>query len=123
MNVQELATLAELDANVKVLVYDNGGLGLVRQQQALFYGERYWSSRFTRAADLCAVARAFGVPAWDIGEADAIGGEAEVRRRLRAEFARPGPALIRLPVHADAQVLPMVPPGAANTEALDVVSA
>jgi acetolactate synthase-1/2/3 large subunit len=46
-----------------------------------------------------------------------------VRRRLRAEFARPGPALIRLPVHADAQVLPMVPPGAANTEALDVVSA
>jgi acetolactate synthase-1/2/3 large subunit len=123
MNVQELATLAELDANVKVLVYDNGGLGLVRQQQALFYGERYSSSRFTRAADLCAVARAFGVPAWDIGEADAIGGEAEVRRRLRAEFARPGPALIRLPVHADAQVLPMVPPGAANTETLDVVSA
>ena len=121
MNVQELATLAELGANVKLLVYDNGGLGLVRQQQALFYGERYAASRFVRAPDLCAIARAFGVPAWDIGEADAIGGEAEVRRRLCAEFARPGPALIRLPVHADAHVLPMVPPGAANTEALDVV--
>ena len=123
MNVQELATLAELGANVKVLVYDNGGLGLVRQQQSLFYGARHSASRFARAPDLCAIARAFGVPAWDIGEADAIGGEAEVRRRQRAEFAHPGPALIRLPVHADAQVLPMVPPGAANTEALDVANA
>lgn len=120
MNVQELATLAELGANVKVLLYDNACLGLVRQQQNLFYGARYAASGYARPTDVCAIARAFGVPAWDIGEADAIGGHAEVMRRLQKEFARPGPGLIRLPVHADAQVLPMVPPGAANTEALDV---
>ena len=46
MNVQELATLAELGLDVTVVVFDNGGLGLVRQQQELFYGGRFSGSRF-----------------------------------------------------------------------------
>ena len=119
MNVQELATLAELHLNVKVLVYDNGGLGLVRQQQSLFYGARFSASRYHRPPDLCAIAQAFGVPAWDLAPACAAG-EPAARALLQELMARPGPGLLRLPVHADAHVLPMVPPGAANTDALHV---
>ena len=117
MNVQELATLAELNLNVKVLVYDNGGLGLVRQQQSLFYGARFSASGYRQPPDLCAIARAFAVPAWDLGPAG-IAGERAARTLLQEIMARPGPALLRLPVHADAHVLPMVPPGAANIDAL-----
>src|SRR5512147_771006 len=46
MNIQELATLAELELPVTIVVFDNGQLGLVRQQQALFYGGRESACRF-----------------------------------------------------------------------------
>src|SRR5262249_12403047 len=57
MNIQELATLAEEDLPVKVVLLDNGHLGLVRQQQELFYGRRYHASRFHAEPDFAAIAR------------------------------------------------------------------
>ena len=113
MNVQELATLAELDLNVKLVLLDNAALGMVCQQQTLFYGQRRVGSLYERASDLCAVARAFGVATVELGEA------ADPAAALREAFARPGPTLIRVPVSADAQVLPMVAPGQGNTVAID----
>jgi acetolactate synthase-1/2/3 large subunit len=113
MNVQEFATLAELDLNVKTVVLDNAALGLVRQQQELFYQRRHMASLYARPSSLCAVARAFGVPAYDLAEA------ADAQAMLEEAFARPGPALIRAPVAAEAMVLPMVAPGQANTEVID----
>src|SRR5690606_11202865 len=65
MNIQELATLAELDLNVKIIVMDNGALGLVRQQQELFYGRRFVASSFAQPSAFPGIARAFGVPAVD----------------------------------------------------------
>ena len=113
MNIQEFATLAELNLNVKTVVMDNAALGLVRQQQELFYQQRHVASLYARPSSLCAVARAFGVPSWDLAEAD------DAEAMLREAFARPGPALIRVPVAAEAMVLPMVAPGAANIEVID----
>ena len=46
MNIQELATLAELNLPVAVLIFNNAQLGLVRQQQELFYGRRYEAAHF-----------------------------------------------------------------------------
>ncbi|MGH8540115.1 MAG: biosynthetic-type acetolactate synthase large subunit [Stenotrophobium sp.] len=112
MNVQELATLAELDLNVKLVVLDNAALGMVRQQQTLFHGNRHIASLFHRPADLCAVARAFGVRALDLGAAS------DARLALQEAFAAPGPILIRVPVAAHEHVLPMVAAGKANTEAI-----
>ncbi len=112
MNIQEFATLAELGLNVKTVVMDNAALGLVRQQQELFYQKRHVASLYQRPSALCAVARAFGVPAYDLAEAD------DAQAMLREAFARPGPALIRAPVAAEEMVLPMVAPGAANTEVI-----
>lgn len=113
MNVQELATLAELDLNVKIVLLDNAALGLVRQQQELFYGRRFVASQFSQPSRFVAVAEAFGIPAFDLSEAPTP--HAALANALR----RRGPVLIRVPIPATQHVLPMVAPGAANTEALD----
>lgn len=110
MNVQELATLAELELPVKVLVLDNGCLGLVRQQQAFFCGGRYPASTFSCRPDFPAMAEAFGLSALDLEHAR------DPQGALAAAMAAPGPVLLRLPIDPDAYVYPMVPPGAANEE-------
>lgn len=110
MNIQELVTAAEQNVNVKVIVMNNGYLGLVRQQQELFYGARYHASRFGVRPDYAAVARAFGVKAYDLAEAD------DPISVLEQALREPGPALINVPIRGDENVYPMVPPGAANRE-------
>jgi acetolactate synthase-1/2/3 large subunit len=113
MNVQELATAVEERANVKLILLDNGHLGLVRQQQQLFYGGRYNASRFHAEPDFAAIARAFGVDAHDLEV------EADPLAALDAALCRPGPSLVRVPIEAAANVYPMVPPGAANRDMID----
>jgi len=110
MNVQELATLAELGLDVTTFVMNNAQLGLVRQQQQLFYGRRYSAAHFERGTDFAALGRAFGVRG-ERFRAEELGPE-----RLRELLDTPGPALIDVLVPGDENVLPMVPPGAANLE-------
>lgn len=112
MNVQELATLAELDLNVKIIVLDNGALGLVRQQQTLFYRRSLVASHFAQPSNFVAIAQSFGVPAFDLETVAAPHGA--LARALNSH----GPVLIRVPIDADHHVLPMVAPGAANVEAV-----
>ena len=113
MNLQELATAAEEGVNVKVILLNNGHLGLVRQQQQLFYGGRYSASRFHAEPDFAAIARGFGVAAYDLGDADRPG------RRTGPRLREPGPCLVNVPIDAEANVYPMVPPGAANRDMID----
>lgn len=113
MNVQELATLAELDLNVKIVVLDNAALGMVHQQQTLFYGASHVASKFQRPTDLCALSQAFGVPAIDLDDAD------DARAALQEAFEVQGPCLIRVPVTMQHHVMPMVAAGKANTEAIE----
>jgi acetolactate synthase-1/2/3 large subunit len=113
MNIQELATLAELDLNVKIVLLDNAALGLVRQQQELFYRQRFVASLYAQPSNFIAIARAFGVPALDL-ESHAVPYGA-----LACAFHTPGPMLVRAAIAAEHHVLPMVVPGGANAEALD----
>jgi acetolactate synthase I/II/III large subunit len=113
MNVQELATLAELDLNVKIVLLDNAALGLVRQQQELFYQQRLVASLYARPSRFVAIAQAFGIPALDLGD------EPEPHEALSRALKARGPVLIRVPIAATHHVMPMVAPGAANIEALD----
>ncbi|MFN8644047.1 MAG: thiamine pyrophosphate-dependent enzyme [Candidatus Binatia bacterium] len=85
MNVQELATAAEEGTNVKIVLLNNGHLGMVRQQQQLFYGARYHASRFHAEPDFAAIARGFGIAAHDLGAA----GEIDTSCRWRARCAAP----------------------------------
>lgn len=113
MNMQELATLAELDLNVKIVLLDNAALGLVRQQQELFYQQRYVASLYSQPTRFVAIAQGFGVPAFDLGAED------DPHDALSRAMAARGPVLIRVPIAATQHVMPMVAPGAANIEALD----
>jgi acetolactate synthase-1/2/3 large subunit len=110
MNVQELATAAEERVNVKVILLNNAHLGLVRQQQQLFYGGRYHASRFAAEPDFAAIARGFGVGAWDLGDAT------DPAATLAHALAAPGPCVINVPIAAEENVYPMVPPGGANRD-------
>ncbi|MBE2213571.1 MAG: biosynthetic-type acetolactate synthase large subunit [Opitutaceae bacterium] len=113
MNIQELATLAELDLPVAVVLFNNDHLGLVRQQQELFYNRRFEASRFHAAPDFAALARAFGIRGVRI---DPLAGDP--LGDLAAALAAPGPCLIDVPIHEGLNVLPMVPPGAANHQTI-----
>ncbi|MEI8234931.1 MAG: biosynthetic-type acetolactate synthase large subunit [Verrucomicrobiota bacterium] len=114
MNVQELATLAECALDVTVILLNNNRLGMVRQQQELFYGKRYAASVFERQPDFAALARAFGIRAYDLGEA------ADPAAALKEALSQPGPCLVNLPIDPAENVYPIVPPGAANIEMLGV---
>ncbi|MBC9072222.1 acetolactate synthase large subunit [Thauera sp. CAU 1555] len=110
MNIQELATLAEEWLNVKIVLMNNNSLGLVYQQQNLFYGKRVFASKYRGAPDFVKIAEGFGVPAVDLDTA------ANPRGTLAQALATPGPCLIHVSIDREQFVYPMVPPGAANTE-------
>jgi acetolactate synthase-1/2/3 large subunit len=61
MNLQEMATLAELDLDVAIIIMNNQHLGLVRQQQELFFNGNYIASRFASKLDFAAIGRQFGI--------------------------------------------------------------
>lgn len=110
MNIQELATAAECHANVKIIVMNNRSLGLVHQQQTLFYGQRIFASKYAHSPDFCALARAFGVPALDLDL------ETDPLAALGRELALHGPALIHASIDVTQHVYPMVAPGASNCD-------
>ncbi|THB66993.1 MAG: acetolactate synthase large subunit [Desulfovibrio sp.] len=110
MNIQELATAVEQRANVKILLMNNGGLGLVRQQQELFYDNNLFASEYTHCVDYVTIAKGFGMNAIDLAHASDPGAA------LEAAFATPGPCLIHAPIMEPENVYPMVPPGAANSD-------
>jgi len=109
MNLQELAVAAEENVNVKVVLLNNNALGLVRQQQELFYNRRIYAADWRARTDFVRVAEGFGVPAHDLGRGDPL-------ETLARALAAPGPCLIHAPVRPDEKVYPMVPPGAANRD-------
>lgn len=109
MNIQELATLREEGAPVAIVLFNNGTLGLVRQQQELFYDKNYIASLFRATPDFCAIAHAFGIRSARL----------EAGEDPKAFFARhladASPVLLDIPVTEDENVFPMVAPGSANT--------
>ncbi|WP_321493714.1 thiamine pyrophosphate-dependent enzyme [uncultured Desulfobacter sp.] len=110
MNLQELATLAEHELNVTIVLMDNGYLGLVRQQQEMFYSNHVFASKFTRSPDFSAIAHGFGIRTWDAG----INGSN--RSAIDEALAFQGPSLVVVPIDGTTNVYPMVPPGASNLE-------
>ncbi|MEA3363998.1 MAG: acetolactate synthase large subunit [Candidatus Hydrogenedentes bacterium] len=112
MNIQELATAVEQEVNMKLILMNNNSLGLVRQQQDMFYGQRIFAVDYRIAVDFCTVARGFGMRAADLGATNDPAG------LLAEALAAPGPCLIHAPIDIEEKVYPMVPPGAANRDML-----
>ena len=110
MNIQEFATLAENNLNVKIMLFNNGHLGLVRQQQELFFEKNYIASRFASNPNFTVIAEGFGLRAYEV---NSIG---ELMTTLPQVMSQDGPALVNIAVEHSHNVLPMVPPGAANLQ-------
>ncbi len=110
MNIQEMATAAQENVNVKIVLFNNQSLGLVHQQQNLFYGKRIMASRYERPTDFLKIADGFGMRAVDLDPAP------NPRATLAEALNTPGPCLIHASIDPNEFVYPMVPPGAANSE-------
>ncbi len=110
MNIQEMATAAQENVNVKIVLFNNQSLGLVHQQQNLFYGKRIMASRYERPTDFLKIADGFGMRAVDLDPAP------NPRAVLAEALNTPGPCLIHATIDPNEFVYPMVPPGAANSE-------
>nr|WP_321514348.1 acetolactate synthase large subunit [uncultured Pseudodesulfovibrio sp.] len=110
MNIQDLATAMEYNIPIKIILTNNNALGLVRQQQDLFYGKRYFASDYSRKVDFIKIAEGFGLNTHDLGTSS------DPAKTLSEALAEPGPSLIHVPLSPDDPVYPMVPPGAANSE-------
>jgi len=110
MNIQEMATLADLGLKVAVIIMNNQHLGLVRQQQELFFNGNYIASKFDSKLDFAAIGRQFGIRGINLEEAlDPV-------KTIELMLKGKGPCIIDVPIRYSENVFPMVPPGAANRE-------
>lgn len=112
MNVQEMATLCELNLPVTIIVFQNGTLGMVYQQQKYLFKKNYSASVFDRVPDLLSIAKGFGL--------EVIDGDDDPQWYLKAfDSKRPNkPCFVRISVDPEETVLPFVPGGKANIDAI-----
>ncbi len=112
MNIQEMATAVQFSLPVKIVILNNGYLGMVRQWQELFYEKRYSFTKIEHAPDFVKLAEAYG----------AIGLRAtrpeEVESVLKEGLSIPETVIMDFIVDPEESVYPMVPAGAPITEML-----
>jgi acetolactate synthase I/II/III large subunit len=110
MNIQELATIGYYDLPIKIVVINNGHLGMIRQIQHHFYNGRFNTIDLGKKVDFITVAKGFGIPGCriDIGEDPRPG----IETMAKAE----GPFLLEVVVDPENYVYPIIPPGCSNIE-------
>jgi acetolactate synthase I/II/III large subunit len=112
MNIQEMATAVQCGLPVKIVILNNGYLGMVRQWQQLFYGKRYCSTCMEHAPDFVKLAEAYGATGFRARKPE------EVEEVLQKGLSTPGPVIMDFVVEKEECVYPMVPAGAPITEML-----
>ena len=110
MNIQELATISSYGLPIKVVVINNGHLGMIRQIQDLFYDARFTTSDLGDRVDLTAVAKGFGVPA------ERVAVDEDPSEAIARMSAAAGPYLLEAMVDHNQYVYPIIPPGCSNVE-------
>jgi len=109
MNIQELASVFHHNVPLKIVVFNNGNLGMIRQIQDLFYGSRFSDSNLGSHIDLVAIARGFGIEAERVLAEKPEAGIEKMRKST-------GPFLLEAVVDSNNYVFPIVPPGRSNVE-------
>jgi acetolactate synthase-1/2/3 large subunit len=112
MNIQELATAVQYRLPVKVVILNNGALGMVRQWQELFFQGKYSQTCLPQIPDFVKLAEAYGAAGFRATRPE------EVREVLKRGFAVQGPAFIDVLTDPNEMVYPMVPAGAPLTKML-----
>jgi acetolactate synthase-1/2/3 large subunit len=110
MSIPELATIANHALPVKIIVANNGYLGMIRQWQELFYNNRICSAKLDTFPDPEKLAGAYGF------KGRTVESPRELRSALQAAVDEPGPYLLNVRVSPFENVYPMVPAGGAINE-------
>ncbi len=106
MTMQELATLVRYDLPVKVILLNNGYLGMVRQWQDLFNDKRYAEVHLEESnPDFAKLAEAFGVRGFTAERRE------DLKEVAEATLAHEGPVLAEFRVYNEEGVFPMIPAG------------
>ena len=112
MTCQELATIVQEKLPVKIALFNNGHLGMVRQWQELFYEKRYKAVPVP-GPEFVKLAEAFGIPALKVTQ------RGDVMAALRQAQGHQGPFLIDFVLEPQENVYPMVPIGASLAETIE----
>ena len=112
MNIQELSTAMQHGTPVKVVLSNNGYMGMVRQWQELVHGGRYSHSDTAALPDFVAVARGFG---W---QAERVSQRAELDAALHRCIESETPYFLDVHVAAEENCFPMIPAGCGHQEVL-----
>jgi acetolactate synthase-1/2/3 large subunit len=112
MNMAEIATMVQEGIEVKLAIFNNGYLGMVRQWQQFFHGGRY-SNTPILSPDYVKLAAAYGIPGWRVKQAS------EIEDVLRQANRTPGPTLVEVVIEQEANVFPMIVPGGSLSEPLE----
>jgi acetolactate synthase-1/2/3 large subunit len=111
MNLQELGTIMEQKAPVKMILMNNNYLGNVRQWQAMFFGGRYSFTPMVNP-DYMKIAEAYGIPSRRVINRE------DLQDAVREMLDTDGPFLLEACVIEEGNVLPMTPPGGTVNEML-----
>ena len=111
MNLQELGTIMEQQAPVKMILMNNNYLGNVRQWQAMFFGGRYSFTPMVNP-DYMQIAKAYGIPSRRVINRE------DLVDAIQEMLATDGPFLLETCVVEEGNVLPMTPPGGTVNEML-----
>ena len=105
MSTQELTVIKELNLPVKIAIFNNLSLGMVRQWQEIFYDKRYSHSKIPIQPSFVKLAEAYGIKGYEINTAE----EAEVI--LEEVLNNREPVLQDIRIDPDENVYPMIAPG------------
>ena len=113
MNMNEIATATRYNIPVVQVVINNQVLGMVRQWQSLFYGQRYSHTILRDKVDFVALAKAMGAKAYRVEKKE------DLEPVLKEALALNEPVLVECMIGTDDKVFPMVSPGAAIQDVFD----
>ncbi|MGB0893464.1 MAG: acetolactate synthase 2 catalytic subunit [Parashewanella sp.] len=113
MNIQELATIKRYQLPIKIVLFDNSKLGLVRQWQDLFFDGRQSETDLSDNPDFIMLAKSFGIMA------RVVSTKSEVQAAVEQMLNHSGAFLLRVKIDESDNVWPLVAPGSANEHMID----
>lgn len=110
MNIQELSTIVQYRLPVKIFIMNNHYMGMVRQWQEMFHGNRYSESYMDALPDFVKLAESFGI------KGIRVENPKDMDKAIKQALSHRGPVLLDVWVDRNENVYPMIPAGAAHNE-------
>lgn len=110
MNLQELATIVQQQLPIKIIILNNGYLGMVRQWQELFHDKRYSQTELIPVPDFVKLAEAYGIAGYRVQSHEEVGPV------LEQALNHPGAVIVDMVIDREENVYPMVPAGGTLTK-------